>query len=128
MAHPGHQQEGEDLTQTFYRLLDGFEATRQDFLSYLAMNLPLQDDSEETRRLAAGVSVFATVEQARKRARQVRSLRSKRFIAEVRIPDGSAITFERTTRTPEHYTLWGDPVEILGCVVSIHPVEEVDLP
>lgn len=87
------------------------------------MNLPLQDDTEETRRLAAGVSVFATLEQARKRARQVRSLRGKRFVAEVRIPAGSAITFERTTRTPEHYTLWGDPDEMLECVVSIVPVD-----
>jgi hypothetical protein len=91
------------------------------------LGLPLQDDSEESRRLAAGVSVFATREQARKRARQVRSLRGKRFIAEVRIPDGSAITFEQTTRTPGHYTLWGDPNEMLRCVVSIRPVEEVDL-
>ena len=79
------------------------------------------------RRLAQGVSVMATLAQARKRARQVPSLRGKRFIAEVRIPDGSAITFARTTKTPGHYTLWGDPDDMLQCVVSVVPVEEVDL-
>jgi hypothetical protein len=101
--------------------------TRRDFLSYVELGLPLQDDTEETRRLAEGVSVMATLQQARKRARQVPSLRGKRFIAEVHIPDGSAIAFERTTRTPGHFTLWGDPDEMLGCVVFVFAVEEVDL-
>jgi hypothetical protein len=55
---------------------------RSDFLSYLELGLPLQDDTEETRRLAEGVSVMDSLQQARKRARQVRSLWDKRFIAE----------------------------------------------
>lgn len=97
-----------------------------DFLSYVELGLPLQDDTDETRRLAEGVSVMETLQQARKRARQVRSLRGKRFVAEVVIPEGSAITFERTTKTPGHYTLRGDPGEMLRCVVSVFPVEEVD--
>jgi hypothetical protein len=87
----------------------------------------LYDETEEVLRLAEGVSVMETLEQARLRARKVRALRGKRFIAEVRIPDGSEIMFERTTRTPGHFTLWGDADEMLACVVSISPVEEVDL-
>jgi hypothetical protein len=87
--------------------------------------LPLMDDTPETLRLAEGVSVNATLQQARKRARQVPSLRGKRFIAVLVIPDDSPITFERTGRSPGHFTLWGDPDELLRCVVSILPVEEV---
>ena len=118
--------EGEELAYTFYRLLEDEEAARGDFLSYKALGLPLMDDTAGTIRLAEGVSVMDTLEGARKRARQVRSLRSKRFVAELVIPDGSPITFERTGKTPGHFTLWGDPDEILACVVSIFPVDEVD--
>ena len=87
--------------------------------------MQVQDETAEMRRLSEGVSVMATLQQARKRARQVPSLRGKRFVAELVIPDGSPIAWERTTKTPGHHTLWGDPDVMLGCVVSVSPVEAV---
>lgn len=85
----------------------------------------MQDETTEMRRLSEGVSVMATLQQARRRARQVPSLRGKRFVAELVITDDSPIAWERTTKTPGHYTLWGDADVMLGCVVSVSPVEEV---
>jgi hypothetical protein len=118
------------MPQTFFRLGSRAEFTRDDFLSYVALGIPLMDDSPETRRLAEGISVNATLAQARNRARAVPSLRNLRFVAELLIPDDAPIKIERTGRARGHYTLWGDPDVLLGYVVAVYPVEpaeDVDL-
>jgi hypothetical protein len=99
---------------------------QHDFLSYLDLGIVSEDDSPEARRLKAGISVNATLRQARNRARGVTSLRNHEFIAELRIPDGASVTFERTGATRGHYTLWGAPEDLLACVVSVVRVDEVD--
>jgi hypothetical protein len=106
------------------------EPTRNDFLSYVELGLPLMDGSPETRRLAEGISVNATLTQARNRARAIPSLRDRHFVAEFSIPDDAPITSERTGRVRGHYTLWGDPDLLFRYVIAVFPVEpgeEVDL-
>lgn len=78
----------------------------------------------EAQRLAEGISVNATLAQARNRARTVRSLRRHAFIAEIAIEDNSPVTFERTTTTRGHFTLWGTPDELLARVVAVFGVDE----
>jgi hypothetical protein len=45
-----------------------------------------------------------------------------RFIAVVQVEEGGPVTFERTTRTPGHFTLWGDPATLLARVRAVVPV------
>lgn len=114
------------MAQAFFRLVKMGVAVRDDLLSYVELGLPLLDDSAETRRLAEGISVNATLTQARNRARAIPSLRDLHFVAELSIPDDAPIKIERTGRTRGHYTLWGDPDVLLGYVTSVLPVDAVD--
>jgi hypothetical protein len=114
------------VAETFYRVVKGNSPAREDFLSYADLGIVPEDDPPEARRLKAGISVNATLRQARNRARGVTSLRDHESIAELRIPDGAGITFERTGATRGHYTLWGSPEDLLACVVSVVRVDEVD--
>jgi hypothetical protein len=43
-------------------------------------------------------------------------------LAEIHLPSNAPILVERTTKSHGHYTLWGDPAFLLGCVVTITPV------
>lgn len=67
--------------------------------------------------------MFRTQVQARNKARDYPFL--GQYIAELLIPYGSSIRFQRTLRGPGHHTLWGDPEEILQCVTQTIPVEAV---
>jgi len=86
-------------------------------MSNSAKGRPLRDFSPETARLWDGISVNATDTQARQRVRQYPMLGT--HIARVEIPTETQLRVERSTRIPGHYTLWGDPAELLGYVVSV---------
>jgi hypothetical protein len=117
---------GERLAATFFRLVRTATPSLHDFLSYVELGLPLMDENPETRRLGEGISVNATLQQARNRANSVPSLRDLRYVAELHVPDDAPVNSKRTGRTRGHYTLWGNPVTLLGYVVSVWPVEPVD--
>jgi hypothetical protein len=44
------------------------------------------------------------------------------YIAVLNIPIDSGIRVERTLREPGHHTVWGDPGELLQCVVAVMPM------
>jgi hypothetical protein len=44
------------------------------------------------------------------------------FIAIIRVDDGGQVTWEKTTKRRDHYTLWGTPAELLACVVRTIPL------
>lgn len=69
--------------------------------------------------MARGVSVYATLPQARRRARS----RQEPFVAEVYIPDSGPIVFRRTGSGRGHFTLWGDSDALLASVVDVQPTE-----
>jgi hypothetical protein len=114
------------VPRSFFRLVDTNSSTRDDFLSAIEKGQPPLDRSLEAHRIAEGLSVNATLKQARKRARTVPSLRHYRFVAELSIPDDAPVEFRRTFSSPGHHTLWGDPDILVGYVVSVHPVDAVD--
>jgi hypothetical protein len=86
-------------------------------LSYEALGKSLRD--ERQRELWSGVSVQATEAQARGRAK-LPTL--GRFIAELSVADDGPIVWKRTGDKPGHHTLWGDPDDLLDCVVRTFPV------
>jgi hypothetical protein len=106
--------------RTFYRVVRQNPPALDDFTSNAAKGRPLRYPSPETARLWSGISVNATEAQARRRVRQYPMLGT--HIARLAIRADSHIQIERTTRIPGHYTLWGDPAELLSCVTEVVPV------
>ena len=105
---------------TLHRIT-GNPAEREHLLSRDAQGVPAPKDTDEARRLNAGVSMYATLEQARKKAQAFPFLGD--HIACLEIPDDAPVQIERTLPGSRgHYTIWGDPDELLRYVVSIVPV------
>ncbi len=104
---------------SFYRSVLSNPPTRADFLSYADLGLSFDDGIPEVREMARGVSVYATLPQARRRARS----RQEPFVAEVRIPDSGPIVFRRTGSGRGHYTLWGDADALLATVIAVQPTD-----
>jgi len=107
---------------SFYRAVMTDPPARIDFESHVALGRPHDRTTPETRRMALGVSVNATLAQARTRARYLRLS----FIAEVAVAEGGPIAFERTGTQRGHHTLWGDPDALLAAVVRVIPADAVD--
>jgi hypothetical protein len=63
------------------------------------------------------VSVFETLSQARKQAREYPRL--GKFIAELVVPIDAPVVCERTTRTEGHWTLWASAGDLVGRVVMV---------
>lgn len=111
---------GRDVSQLerrlFYRLILGAEASKSDFLSGEALG-DREPRDREMVRLWRGISVLNTEAQARSRGRGMPWL--GRFIAVLEIPDDGRITYQRTGTSRGHFTLWGDPLVLLRCVVRV---------
>ena len=112
------------MARTFFRIVRTAPPTINDFISaeakgrMIAPSIPY-----ELHRLWDGLSVYATAQQAARKARRSPSI--GRYVAELHIPEDGAIRFERTTREPGHHTLWGEPEVLLRCVMSVRPVAEI---
>jgi hypothetical protein len=107
------------MARTFYRIAKSDPPTPDDFKSDEALGIPPRDADPETLRLHSGVSAFATETQARNKARAYPWL--GRFIVRLEIPKGAPIAIERTLVSRGHHTLWGDPTDLLRCVIG-HPI------
>ncbi|MHB8618836.1 MAG: hypothetical protein ACYDAG_04560 [Chloroflexota bacterium] len=107
------------MPHTFYRLVLSNPPTVMDFMSATALGRqPLPDDLE-LRRLANGVSVFATETQARQKARQYPWLGA--YVSEVEIPYDGPISIEKTVGRG-HHTLGGTREQLAACVVATRPL------
>jgi hypothetical protein len=106
----------------FHRIIRSNSPSPQDFTSAAArgfgLNLP-----PDLQRLQTGVSVYRTLRQAAAKARHYPALGS--FVAIIEIPPESAVRFERTTQQRGHFTLWGDPEDLLNSVVAVVPISEI---
>lgn len=107
------------MTRAFYRVVLVEAPTVDDFKSLMALGKAPLGANPVKRRMAEGVSVYATINQARRNARSFPSHGA--YIAELIIEDDADLTFERTGGQG-HHTIWGDPSRLLECVVSITPV------
>jgi hypothetical protein len=103
-----------------YRIVLTDPPTLQDFTTDAAMGRPPPSQHPDAIRLADGLSAYATLAQARNKARVYPWL--GRYVAMLDIPTISSIRFERTLPGSRgHHTVWGDPIELLACVVSVVP-------
>jgi hypothetical protein len=102
------------MPRVLYRLVGAYPPARRDFLSYKALGRPLLN--EANRDVWAGVSVQNTMAQARNRAKIIRG---KTYVAVLEVPDDADIRCERTGGTRGHYTLWGEPDELLSYVRDV---------
>ena len=103
----------------YYRVVHENPPSVEDVMSPEAIGEPFVHADPSRRRLWDGLSCYATEAQARRNARRFRSHGA--YIAVIRIEDGARIRVERTLG-PGHYTLWGDPAEILARVIAVIPV------
>ena len=103
--------------RTFWRIVRTNPPTRRDFMSHIELGIPFRAGSEEVMRQVAGISVYATEVQARRKARQVPVLGV--WLAELRIDDDRGFVIARTHGGPDHHTIWSDPDEIMSCDVRV---------
>ena len=110
----------EGATVVLYRVVWTNPPTVEDMKSHEELGIPLRNDNQETIRLSKGISLFDSVEQARKQARGKPWL-GNAFLAELAVPIGQ-FRFEQTGKRKSHYTLWGKPHDILRYVIRIERV------
>ena len=102
---------------SFYRIIRTDSATEADFLSDKARGFPPRNEEPLTLHVWDGISVFQTLAQAQRKARDYPFL--GRFIAELDIDvDMPGIRIERTFGRG-HHTLWGEPAVLVRLVVRI---------
>lgn len=112
----------EDGYRTLYRIVLTDPPTVRDMKSHAALGkIPPQPDPA-TQRLMTGISVYNTEQQARRKASGI-PWREEAFIAELRLPDNGSIRIERTLKSSGHYTIWGNPRDILDCVSPVSGVK-----
>ena len=74
----------------------------------------------ERAALADGLSVQATLAQARRRCRASPAL--GQYVAVLRVPTDGTVRYERTLKAPGHHTLWAEPAVLVALVVSVEPI------
>ena len=105
----------------FHRIVRSDPPTLDDFTSDAARGRPPRNADPSVIRLASGLSVFATVAQARAKARQYPFLGA--HIAVIDLPESGTVRWERTLpRSRDHHTVWGTPAELLSSAVAVVPV------
>ncbi|MGH2562814.1 MAG: hypothetical protein ACRDJH_27450 [Thermomicrobiales bacterium] len=104
-------ERSEDGDQVFYRIIRGERPSLDDFRSAKALGKPLRN-RRLVRQWSEGISVYDSLNYA---AEQVRLYQFKlgRFIVPLRIPDSAGIEREQWETDPYHYTLDGDPAQLL---------------
>lgn len=113
-----------DNVTILYRIVAHNPPTREDLSSYRELGIALTRRDPEALRLASGISLYNTFQQARNQARRLPPER-RGFIAEIRIPPDAPVAIERTTPSSRgHHTLWGSPDVILGYVARVIPHDE----
>jgi hypothetical protein len=95
--------------------------TLDDMRPYQALRMHPRRNDPECLRLLVGISLYNTEAQARKKALGL-PWSGKAFIAELQIPADAPFVIERTTDSPGHHTLWGEPHAILHYVSRVSPV------
>lgn len=112
---------GVPVARTFDRIVLTDPPSLEDFLSDAARGKRRPTDPTK-RELYEGLSIYATVRQARRKALDLPILGA--YIAAVLVPDEAPIRAARTIKGSRgHHTLWGDATDLLGYVVAVVTVE-----
>jgi hypothetical protein len=105
------------MLRTFFRIVSANPPGVNDFCSNQELGLPLLDPDPVKQEMWRGVSVFATLSQARNKARNYPGL--GRYIAILEIDDAGPIRVARTGLGRGHHTVWADTESLLRCVVAV---------
>ena len=98
---------------TYYRIIRSETPSRLDFLPAAALRKPPPKDPRLRRLWEVGISVYATEQQARKKARSWEpDYPLGMFLARLEISDGVPITVEKTLGAG-HYTLQKEVLSVL---------------
>lgn len=109
------------MAGTYYRIVKARVPTLDDLTSLAARGVPRPLGGGLRAELHDGISVYATLDQARSKARAFPSL--GRFVARLEIPDDAPVTVRRTLPGSRgHHTIWGEPAVLLGYVTAVEPV------
>lgn len=101
----------------FYRVVRSDPPTTEDFQPRRITRTNPFDPTTAGWRMAEGISVFATLAQARRIAKSFPD--HGLLIAELSIRDDANVTVARTGRQRGHHTIWAEPRELRGCVTSV---------
>jgi hypothetical protein len=107
------------LERSFFRIVKNNPPIAEDFQSHKELGIPVRDPANY--ELWSGVSVYGTLHQARKKAKQYPSKGT--YIAMLRIAEGMPLTFRRTGGS-NHFTVWGMKEDLLQCVEEVVNVED----
>jgi hypothetical protein len=100
---------------TFYRIVKTDPPQVADFTSREARGLPPQG-RPQVHRLNSGISVFDSLEEARRTGARFPWLGE--FIATLLVEDDDPVNWEKTLG-PAHFTVWAAPTVLLARVVSV---------
>jgi hypothetical protein len=103
------------MSRVVYRIVVNNPPSDDDLRSYADLGHTVSRPKPELERLMTGISVMGTMEAAIKKAKG-RPWLSDAWIAEIVIPNDSALVIEKTTRDPNHYTVWAAVEELRGLV------------
>jgi hypothetical protein len=102
--------------RSFYRIVLTNPTTLVDYQSAKARGAP-EPLSSARRAVWDGLSVFSTLNQARRKARVSPMLGA--YVAVLRVPTDGSVRFMRTLGGDGHHTLWGEPVDLMALEVSV---------
>lgn len=107
-----------DARKRLFRITWNDPPTAEDVSSNAALGRRPRGNDPEVLRLWQGISLFDSEERARSQAMR-RPWKGNAYIAELLIP---ADRFQiESTRGKGHFTLWGDPRDILKYVERVIP-------
>lgn len=106
----------DDSVVILYRVVLTNPPVIDDMRSYQELGISLRSTDPESLRMASGISLFDSLDRARKQARR-KPWMGNAFIAELAIP-ADHFRIEKTAG-PGHYTAWGDASAMLECVRRI---------
>lgn len=98
--------------RVFYRIIRGTRPVLADFRSARALGKPLRN-RKLVRQWSDGVSVYDTLDRTMEVVRLYQFKLGRRIVA-LRIPESAGIEREQWETDPHHYTLYGDPAQLLG--------------
>jgi len=110
---------GADDVAMCYRIIESRQPRQRDFWSPERRGTALRNP--DLRYMYDGVSMFGTLAAAAIKAATFPYL--GQWIAEIDLTRSGNLRVEQTGRRRErHYTVWGDPDELLRCVVRVFSV------
>ena len=112
------------FTRTFYRIVKTADGKYpNDYASNCEKGQHRRPEAGETTiEQWTGISVYDSLEQARKPVLMGRFGRRRRWIAELAISLDGPFEFKKTAG-PGHWTLWGSAPLICARVVEVHEVD-----